>query len=119
MSSRADRLREAASRATDDREELPEAGARSGVQAGEFRVGHTMTQVDKARAETREQHAGDAPDAAAKEVGAAQVQEKVNEEQRQGFFGSVPDDTPNDHYSVKGVTRGKPTPEAPTPPVKQ
>jgi hypothetical protein len=31
----------------------------------------------------------------------------------QGFIGSQADDTPNEHYTVAGVTSGKPTPENP------
>lgn len=35
----------------------------------------------------------------------------TSSEQEQGFRGSVPDPTPNDAYTVAGVTAGKPTPE--------
>jgi hypothetical protein len=29
----------------------------------------------------------------------------------QGYFGAVPDPTPNENYTVAGVTSGAPTPE--------
>lgn len=47
------------------------------------------------------------------DLGAKEVQKKVDEETDQGFSGSVPDETPNENYSVSGVTSGKPTPETP------
>lgn len=37
--------------------------------------------------------------------------EMIEREQKQGYRGFVTDPTPNDHYTVKGVTAGKPTPE--------
>jgi hypothetical protein len=45
------------------------------------------------------------------DLGRAEVEEKLDTEQEQGFKGSVPDPTPNENYSVAGVTKGKPTPE--------
>lgn len=45
------------------------------------------------------------------DAGADQVQAKVNAEEEQGYRGVAPDPTPNEHYTVKGVTSGKPTPE--------
>jgi hypothetical protein len=45
------------------------------------------------------------------DLGADEVQEKVDEEQDKGHTGIVPDQTPNENYTVKGVTKGKPTPE--------
>jgi len=47
------------------------------------------------------------------DLGAKEVQEKVDEETDQGFTGTVPDPTPNENYTVAGVTAGKPTPETP------
>ena len=43
--------------------------------------------------------------------GADQVQQRVEKEQEQGFRGLGTDPTPNENYTVKGVTQGKPTPE--------
>lgn len=39
------------------------------------------------------------------------VQEKVDKETAQGFRGVEVDSTPNENYSVAGVTSGAPTPE--------
>jgi hypothetical protein len=35
----------------------------------------------------------------------------LGSEQVQAFRGAVPDPTPNENYTVAGVTRGAPTPE--------
>jgi hypothetical protein len=40
-----------------------------------------------------------------------EVQAKVDEETSQGFRGVEVDATPNDAYTVSGVTSGAPTPE--------
>jgi len=45
------------------------------------------------------------------ELGGKQVQEKMDEEQEKGYRGFVPDPTPNENYTVAGVTSGAPTPE--------
>lgn len=45
------------------------------------------------------------------EAGNAEVQAKVDDETEKGFRGTVPDPTPNENYTVEGVTAGKPTPE--------
>ena len=42
---------------------------------------------------------------------AAEVQKRVDVETEQGFRGVSADPTPNEHYTVEGVTAGKPTPE--------
>lgn len=39
------------------------------------------------------------------------LQKKSDEIQKQGYDGIVTDPTPNEHYTVEGVTSGKPTPE--------
>lgn len=39
------------------------------------------------------------------------VQAKVDQEQAQGFRGTEVDSTPNENYTVAGVTSGAPTPE--------
>lgn len=41
----------------------------------------------------------------------SRVQQQVDEETEQGYFGVSPDPTPNEAYTVQGVTRGDPTPE--------
>lgn len=46
-----------------------------------------------------------------KSAGQDQVQAKVDQETEQGFRGEKVDPTPDSHYSVAGVTSGKPTPE--------
>ena len=40
-----------------------------------------------------------------------QVQEAFDEANERGYFGAVTDPTPNENYTVAGVTSGKPTPE--------
>lgn len=67
-------------------------------------------QQDAAKAAEAERKAADLPSAKA-DAGTAQVQERVDAEEEQGFRGVAPDPTPNAHYSVDGVTSGKPTPE--------
>ena len=48
---------------------------------------------------------------AADDAGQAEVQAKFDEAEEKGYFGTTPDDTPNENYTVQGVTSGKPTPE--------
>ena len=48
----------------------------------------------------------DAPDA-----GQEEMQQIFDEANEQGYFGEVPDETPNEHYTVGGQAEGKPTPE--------
>lgn len=45
------------------------------------------------------------------ELGGKEVQAKMDEETEKGYRGFVPDPTPNENYTVKGVTSGAPTPE--------
>lgn len=45
------------------------------------------------------------------ESGEAEVQAKMDEINAQGFMGEETDQTPNQNYTVSGVTQGKPTPE--------
>ena len=47
----------------------------------------------------------------ADDAGQAEVQAKFDEANEKGFFGSTPDETPNENYTLQGVTSGKPTPE--------
>lgn len=48
---------------------------------------------------------------ASEDAGQAQVQEKMDEITDKGFRGVAVDPTPNDAYTVSGVTSGAPTPE--------
>lgn len=45
------------------------------------------------------------------DAGAAQVQSKMDEWTAQGYRGVAVDPTPNEAYTVAGVTSGAPTPE--------
>lgn len=45
------------------------------------------------------------------DLGQAEVQKRMDEATEQGFIGVEADPTPNENYSVAGVTSGKPTPE--------
>lgn len=47
----------------------------------------------------------------ANNAGQAEVQAKVDEADEKGYFGVVPDETPNENYTLAGVIAGKPTPE--------
>lgn len=47
----------------------------------------------------------------ADDAGQAEVQAKFDEAEEKGYFGHTPDETPNENYTLKGVTSGKPTPE--------
>ena len=39
------------------------------------------------------------------------VQARFDEANEKGYFGHAPDATPNENYTLAGVTSGKPTPE--------
>ena len=41
----------------------------------------------------------------------APVTEQINRENEQGFRGTEVDPTPNENYTLQGVTKGLPTPE--------
>jgi hypothetical protein len=45
------------------------------------------------------------------DLGQAEVQAKFDEANAQGYWGSVPDETPNENYTLAGVIANKPTPE--------
>ena len=45
------------------------------------------------------------------DAGEAEVQAKSDEAAEQGYFGTLPDETPFEAYTLKGVAAGKPTPE--------
>lgn len=56
----------------------------------------------------------DAPAAkktASSDAGQAELQALDDKVEEQGFFGEVPDETPNENYTLQGVTSDKPTPE--------
>lgn len=42
---------------------------------------------------------------------AQEIQRMTDDAEEQGFLGVDVDPTPNEHYTVAGVTSGKPTPE--------
>lgn len=48
---------------------------------------------------------------AKEDAGAGQVQSRMDHYTEQGFRGVKVDPTPNDNYTVAGVTSGAPTPE--------
>lgn len=50
-------------------------------------------------------------DKAAVEAATRDASPMIREGEEKGFIGEVPDPTPNEHYTVAGVTSGKPTPE--------
>lgn len=49
--------------------------------------------------------------AAADDAGQDEIQAKFDEAAEKGFFGTAPDSTPNENYTLAGVNAGKPTPE--------
>lgn len=51
------------------------------------------------------------PDESGADAENAEVQATVDEETEQGFRGTKVDQTPNENYTVAGVTSGAPTPE--------
>lgn len=44
--------------------------------------------------------------------GVAHAQEVMDEDTEKGYHGSVPDETPNENYTVAGQLAGKSTPES-------
>lgn len=65
-----------------------------------------MAKKDQEQAQGQEQQ----EDVSAEEM-VAGVQEKVDQEQEQGYVGTAVDETPNDAYTVSGVASGAETPE--------
>lgn len=45
------------------------------------------------------------------DAGQAEVQATFDEAAEKGYFGTSPDDTPRENYTLQGVGAGKPTPE--------
>ena len=65
-------------------------------------------------AETPSRHAkaSEASDATNGDAATEQVQDQIAKEQAQGYRGGAPvDRTPNENYTVAGVTAGLPVPE--------
>lgn len=60
---------------------------------------------------TKAQQTAAQKDPASVDLGRHEVAERVEREQEQGFAGRDVDPTPNENYTVDGVTSGKPTPE--------
>lgn len=48
---------------------------------------------------------------AADDAGQDEVQKRFDEAAEKGYFGHTPDETPNENYTLAGVTSDKPTPE--------
>ncbi|HET7386853.1 MAG TPA: hypothetical protein VFJ19_09360 [Nocardioidaceae bacterium] len=46
-----------------------------------------------------------------KDAGQAEVQAAVSEAEDKGYYGSTPDPTPNEAYTLAGVNAGQATPE--------
>lgn len=46
------------------------------------------------------------------DAGQSQVQHLFAEADKVGYFGTVPDETPNENYTLAGVAAGKKTPES-------
>lgn len=55
----------------------------------------------------------------AKAMPLTEIEEKLNKENAQGFRGVEVDSTPNENYTVAGVTSGAPTPETDVESAKQ
>lgn len=49
--------------------------------------------------------------AKADDAGQAEIQARFDKANAKGYWGEVPDETPNANYTLKGVTSDKPTPE--------
>ena len=45
------------------------------------------------------------------DAGQAEVQAASDDATEKGYFGVTPDPTPNENYTLRGVTSGAPTPE--------
>jgi vacuolar-type H+-ATPase subunit H len=43
--------------------------------------------------------------------GQEELQKTVDRAEEKGFYGVEIDETPNEHYTIDGVTSGRPTPE--------
>lgn len=86
-------------------EEAPrEADGDAGTQEGSEGSGDTEEAPREAE--------GDEDPEQAAEAGNESVRETVDDELDQGFRGTEADTTPNENYTVAGVTSGAPVPEA-------
>jgi hypothetical protein len=45
------------------------------------------------------------------DAGQAEVQAAADQAQEQGYYGTVPDKTPNENYTLQGQANGASTPE--------
>lgn len=45
------------------------------------------------------------------DAGQDEVQARFDEANKKGYFGTTPDETPNENYTLQGVAANKPTPE--------
>lgn len=50
-------------------------------------------------------------DESSTDLGQDEVQKRFDEANAKGYFGHTPDETPNENYTLSGVTSDKPTPE--------
>ncbi len=62
-------------------------------------------------ADKKSADSGNAGQDAGGDAGEAEVQATFDEAEEKGYFGVVPDETPNENYTLKGVSANKPTPE--------
>jgi hypothetical protein len=62
-------------------------------------------------ADTKEQNPKASSATTKGDAGEKEMQERFDEANEKGFFGTEVDPTPNENYTVKGVTSGAPTPE--------
>ncbi len=69
----------------------------------------TKQEPNEERASTEQP--AEQPQQAEQDGTAQQLQAQVNQEQEQGFRGVEVDPTPNEAYTIRGVTSGQPTPE--------
>lgn len=66
---------------------------------------------DNDKKSSRKQDSASTETAPDQDVGQNEVQQAVDEANEKGYFGEVADPTPNENYTVAGVTSGAPTPE--------
>lgn len=95
-----------------DEEAAAEQPAGDTVRA-DMAAGEAVLTPDTTRTPATEGDDGEDTAAAeqAVEQGNAQVQAQVDREEERGLRGVEVDPTPNEHYTVAGVTQGLPTPE--------
>lgn len=67
--------------------------------------------MSKERKSDAETQTASTKKSSSRDGGASELQETFDRAQEQGFFGTEVDPTPNENYTLQGVTGGKPTPE--------